>query len=83
MESINVFLDPLNELCLVFPDGPLDVGPHKQGIVAGKDPEHFIGILCSAQLVSQVSSNPGLYYINALSISAHHHTGNTHTPGTH
>lgn len=72
MKSINVFFDPLNELCLVLPDGSLDVWPHKQCIVAREDPEHFIGVLCSAQLVSQMGSNPGLHYVNALRIPAQH-----------
>ena len=45
-------ISSLNELCLVFPDGPSDVRPDKQSVVAREDSEHLIGTLGSAQLVS-------------------------------
>ena len=68
VQGLDVILYPLNELCLVLPDGPADVGPHEQGIVAGEDTEHLIGTLGCAKLVSKTGCNPGLNMVNMLII---------------
>lgn len=60
MKALNVILDPLNKLCLILSDGTTDVGTHKQGVEAGENTEHFIGILGSAQLVPEPSCDAGL-----------------------
>lgn len=60
MEAFNVIFNPLDELCLVLPDGTTDVWTHKQGIKPREDAEHFIGILGCAQLVSEASCDAGL-----------------------
>lgn len=66
MQRLNVVLDPLDELCLVLPDRPSDVGTHKESVVAGEDAEHLVGALGSAQLVPQTSSYARLNSIDAL-----------------
>ena len=60
MKTLYVIFHPLDELCLVLPDGTTDVGTHKQGIEARENTEHLIGVLSSAQLVSEASCDPCL-----------------------
>lgn len=60
MEALNVILDPLDELCLVLPNGTTDMGTHKQGVEAREDAEHLVGILGRTQLVSEASCDAGL-----------------------
>ena len=69
VQRLNVILDPLNELGLVLPDGPSDVGTNKQSIVSREDPKHLISTLSSAQLVSETGCNTSLYSVNTLIIS--------------
>jgi hypothetical protein len=68
MEILNVVLDPLNELCLVFPDSAPDVRAYEQGIETREDPEHLIGILGCSKLITQTGSDSGLNTIDSLII---------------
>ena len=45
MKDLDVILDPLDKLGLVFPDGPPDVGPDKQGVEPGEDPNISLAFL--------------------------------------
>ena len=48
--KFSLYLDPLDELGLVFPDGSSDVGPDEEGVEPGEDPEHLVGVLGGAEL---------------------------------
>ena len=60
VQLLNVIFDPLDELCLVLPNGAPDVGTHKQSVEAGENPEHLVSILGSAQLISETRCNASL-----------------------
>lgn len=62
VKDLNVILDPLDQLGLVFPD----VGPDEQGVESGEDPEHFIGILSCEELIPEPDRDSGLNPINSL-----------------
>lgn len=66
MQSFNVVFDPLDELCLILPDRPADVGSDEQGVEAAKDAEHLVGVLGRAELISQVCGDTRLHAVDAL-----------------
>ena len=66
VQFLNVIFHPLNQLCLVLTDGPTDVSPHKQGVVAREDAEHLVGVLGRSQLVPQFGGDSGLHAVDAL-----------------
>lgn len=63
MQSFNIVLHSLYQLCLVFPNSASDVRAHKQGIESGKNTEHLVGVLGCSKLVTEVSSDAGLHTI--------------------
>jgi len=70
MQSLNVIFHSLHELGLVLADGPSDVGAHKQGVEAGEDAEHLVGVLGGSQLVTETGSDPGLHTVDPLIVPA-------------
>ncbi len=48
VQSLDVVFDALDELRLVLPDGSADVRPHEEGVEAGEDAEHLVGVLGGA-----------------------------------
>ena len=68
-QTLHTFVAYLYQLCLIFPDGTSDVWSYKQGIEAGEDAEHFVGVLGGSELVTEASSDAGLHTVNALIIS--------------
>ena len=55
VDTCLLYLDPLDELGLVFPDGSSDVGPDEEGVEPGEDPEHLVGVLGGAELEEKVN----------------------------
>ena len=66
VERVDVLFHSLDELRLVGTDGPSDVRPNEQCIVAGKYPEHFVGILCRTELVAKAGGDACLHPLNSL-----------------
>ena len=66
VQSLDVVLHPLDELRLVLTDGPSDVRPDEEGIVAREDAEHLVGIPGRPQLVPQAGCDPGLHSVDPL-----------------
>ena len=68
MQGLNVVLDSLDELGLVLPDGPSDVCTDEQGVVAGEDAKHLVGIPSRPELVPQTCCYASFHAIYALVI---------------
>ena len=60
MQGLDVIFDPLNELRLVLSDGAPDVWPDKQGVEAGENAEHLVGVLCSPELIAETGGDSSL-----------------------
>ena len=69
MQSFNIVLHALDQLGLVLTNGTTDVGSHEQGVEAGKDAEHLVGVLGGSQLVAETSRYPGLNTIDPLVVA--------------
>ena len=70
MERLNVILDTLDELSLVFSDSASDVRSHEEGIETREDAKHLICIAGRPELIPKTSCDPRFNTINTLIISA-------------
>ena len=66
VQTLDVVLDPLDELGLVLADGAADVRPHEERVVAREDAEHLDGVLGRAELVPQPRRDASLHPVNTL-----------------
>lgn len=71
VQRLDVVFHALYELRLVLSDCTSDVGTHKEGVEAGENAEHFIGVLCGSQLITQAGGNTRLHAIDAFIIALH------------
>ena len=69
MQCLDIVFHALDQLGLVLADSAPDVRAHKQGVESREDAEHLIGILCRAQLVTQVSCDLGFDAVDSFIIS--------------
>lgn len=71
MQRFDVIFHALDELRLVLSDGPANVGTHEEGIEAGENAEHLVGVLCGSQLITEAGRDTGLYAVNAFIVTLH------------
>ena len=70
VQGLDIVLDALDQLGLVFTDGTADVRPDEQRVVAGEDAEHLVGVFGGTQLVAESGCDARLHAVDALIVSA-------------
>lgn len=69
LKRFDVLFDAKDELGLVLANGAADVGPDEEGVEAGEDEEHLVGILSAAQLIAQTRRDARLHAVDALFVA--------------
>ena len=55
VQGLNIVLDPLDQLSLVFADGAADVRPDEQRVETREDAEYLVGVLCRTCRLEDIS----------------------------
>lgn len=71
VQGLDVIFHALDELRLVLSNGAPDMGAHKEGVEAGENAEHLVGVLCSSQLIAQAGGDPRLHAVDAFIVALH------------
>lgn len=69
LQRFDVLFDAKDELGLVLANGAADVRADEEGVEAGEDEEHLVGILSATQLIAQTRRDARLHAVDALFVA--------------
>lgn len=71
VQGLDVIFHALDELRLVLSNGTPNMGAHEEGVEAGENAEHLVGVLCGSQLIAQAGGDPRLHAVDAFVVALH------------